>query len=453
MPKKTWVIPAGNTPYQNGGRGAWTRPRISRNRFAKAEELPSPTQRRSDLPTAQHPGRTLTLAYFLGPLGACVTESGRGNLFWLLTGITASVIGLLSLWQGQDMPSRLQHGSGYGMLWLTLWATSWIGVCLAWSRGVTMAGLEVKGGMNRLPKGLGNPWVVGIFGAIFPGYGLLLAGYPRRAGLAILSCCALCLGLLVLLNGHALWKWNKISHYGGFPVTTLEMAYLAALGLTLLGAVGWLVQMLDGVRLAQRKTYAGSDHGDAFAFALMAAIAVFAAVFRPAAFAAEFDHVAEWGEQKGFRVIPITFATAAMHLDPSRPDYALRAASIHESMGHKRTARELRADLHGDWAIYRAFAEPIVKRPEMPKVETTVVPSPVATTVQSAATGAPATMSQKPLGPEPPPVAQSVAEPPSPVKITAGTGGAAQKTTAKVTKPTTKSGTKKQRSATTSKTP
>src|SRR6185503_11145341 len=130
---------------------------------------------------------------------------------------------------------------------------SWFGTCVAWSQGVTMAGHEVSGGMNRLPKAIGNPWFIGFMGAIFPGFGLSLSGYPRRAGIAILGYCALGLGALVLMNGRDLWTWNKISHYGGFPIPKLELVYLVAGGLALLGMVGWLVQLLDGIRLAGRK--------------------------------------------------------------------------------------------------------------------------------------------------------------------------------------------------------
>jgi len=257
MPRRTWVIPSSQNAHANGGRSAWARPRMPQNRFANAQErsLPTPTQRRSDLPTAQRPGRTLTLAYFLGPLSALASNAGRANRFWLLIGAASTAIGLVALFQGQDMTWKLQHGSGYGVLWLTLFGIAWFGTCVAWSQGVTMAGHEVSGGMNRLPKAAGNPWFIGFVGALFPGFGLSLSGYPRRAGLAILGYCALGLGALILLNGHDLWIWNKISHYGGFPVPKVELVYIVAAVLTIVGIVGWLVQLLDGIRLAGRKAY------------------------------------------------------------------------------------------------------------------------------------------------------------------------------------------------------
>lgn len=477
MPRRTWVIPTGQNPHHNGGRGAWSRPRMATNRFANGHDrtLPTPTQRRSDLPTAQRPGRTLTLAYFLGPLGPWASNAGRENRFWLLIGIAATLIGFGALWQGQDMTWRLQHGSGYGVLWMMLFGISWFGTCLAWSQGVAMAGLEVSGGMNRLPKAVGNPWFIGFMGAFFPGFGLALSGYPRRAATAILSYCALGLGALVLMNGRDLWTWNKISHYGGFPVPKLEILYLAALGLAVIGVVGWLVQFLDGIRLAQRKAHATSDHGDVFAFALLTAMAVFALAFRPSAFAAEFDHMAEWGQAKGFRITPYLFATLATHLDPSRPDYAIRVADIEEARGHKAAAKAIRTELHSDWAIYRSFAEPVTKSPAKAQLSgmlgQTAPPMPAGQPVQTV-TGPAQTAAQVPLGPEPPPVAQSTAlasptaassvtqgviPPSSPVKITSASPAPTTKTTTTTAKPTTKTTKKKtatvHRSSPTTKTP
>jgi hypothetical protein len=473
MPRRTWVIPSGQNAHHNGGRSAWARPRMPHSRMANGPErsVPTPTQRRSDLPTAQRPGRTLTLAYFLGPLGPIASNAGRANRFWLLIGAASTLIGLVALWQGQDMTWRLQHGSGYGVLWLTLFAISWFGTCVAWSQGVTMAGHEVSGGMNRLPKAIGNPWFIGFMGAIFPGFGLSLSGYPRRAGIAILGYCALGLGALVLMNGRDLWTWNKISHYGGFPIPKLELVYLVAGGLALLGIVGWLVQLLDGIRLAERKAHAVSDHGDVFAFALMATLAISALVFRPAAFAAEFDHLAEWGQSKGFRITPYIFANLATHLDPSRPDYAMRVADIEESRGHKVAAKAIRTEIHSDWAIYRSFAQPVIKRPVQAQAASFDGPNPAVSpsvTVPStgpvrpgpeplgATTGPVQTVTQVPMGPEPAPVVsqttatssptespasassvtQGVAAPPSPVKITSASPAPTTKATTTTTKAT-----------------
>ena len=477
MPKRTWVIPTGQNAHQNGGRSAWARPRMAHSRFANGHErsLPSPTQRRSDLPTAQRPGRTLTLAYFLGPLGPLASNAGRANRFWLLIGAASTAIGLVALFQGQDMTWRLQHGSGYGVLWLMLFGISWFGTCLAWSQGMVMAGQEVSGGMNRLPKAVGTPWFIGFLGAMFPGFGLSLSGYPRRAGVAILSYCALGLGALVLLNGRDLWKWNKISHYGGFPIPKLELVYLAAGALAVIGIVGWLVQLLDGIRLSQRKANAVSDHGDVFAFALLATMAVFAAVFRPSAFAAEFDHLAEVGESKGFRITPYMFATMATHLDPSRPDYAMRVADIQEAQGHKAAAKATRTEIHSDWAIYRSFAEPVTKKTAAAQaagLSGPATPVPGGQLIQTVSGPEPA-LTLVPMGPEPPPtlskatttsspVAQGVAAPSSPVKITstspATTKTTVTQTTTTVSKPSAKSTktTKKKTttsSATTKKTP
>jgi len=479
MPRRTWVIPTGQNAAHNGGRSAWARPRMPHSRVANGNErsLPTPTQRRSDLPTAQRPGRTLTLAYFLGPLGPIASNAGRANRFWLLIGAASTLIGLMALWQGQDLTWRLQHGSGYGALWLALFGISWFGTCVAWSQGVAMAGHEVSGGMNRLPKAVGNPGFIGFMGALFPGFGLSLSGYPRRAGIAILGYCAFGLGALVLMNGRDLWTWNKISHYGGFPIPKLELMYLVAGGLALIGIVGWLVQLLDGIRLAQRKAHTGSDRGDAFAFALMATLAIFAMVFRPTAFAAEFDHLAELGQSRGLRITPYMLATMATHLDPSRPDYAMRVADIEEARGHKAAARAIRTEIHSDWAIYRSFVEPVTKKTAPAQaasmMDGTAPPTPAGQMVQTV-TGPAQTGAQVPMGPEPPPVTQStaasspsevptsassvsqgVAAPSSPVKITTATKSATTTTKAATTKPKTtkKKTTTVSRSSPTTKTP
>jgi len=379
------------------------------------------------------------------------SNAGRDNLFWFLVGAASTLIGLVAVWQGQDMSWRLQHGSGYGVLWLALYCIAWFGTCVAWSRGVTMAGLEVSGGMNRMPKVAGNPWFIGFMGAIFPGFGLSLSGYPRRAGMAILGYCALGLGMLVLMNGRDLWTWNKISHYGGFPIPKLELTYLVAGGLALIGMVGWVVQVLDGVRLAQRKASAGSEHGDVFAFALIATMAIFALVFRPAAFAAEFDHLAEWGQAKGFQITPYMFASVATRLDPSRPDYAMRVADIEDARGHKASAKAIRTEVHSDWAIYRSYAEPVAKKTapvQAAGMTGQVPPTPAGQLIQTVTGPEPAPV---PIGPEPPPAASAApttstpvsqgvaATPSSPVKITATPTKSTTtptKTTSTTTKPT-----------------
>jgi hypothetical protein len=208
-----------------------------------------------------------------------------------------------------------------------------------------------------------------------------------------------------------------------------------------------------------------SDHGDVFAFALIATMAIFAVVFRPAAFAAEFDHLAELGQSKGFRITPYVFATLATHLDPSRPDYAMRVADIEDARGHKADAKNIRTEIHSDWAIYRAFAKPVTKKtapvqaasiggsPAPARTVTTpgpAAPAPGGQLVQTVTSPEPSP-SNVPMGPELPPVTQTtapstpgsasavtqgVAAPASPVKITTASPTPATKTTTTTTKTT-----------------
>jgi hypothetical protein len=95
----------------------------------------------------------------------------------------------------------------------------------------------------------------------------------------------------------------------------------------------------------------GGERGDRFGPPPLLAL-VGGAGFRPRLWAAECDLRAEWAESHGLRFTPLGLAELARHLDPSRPDYALRAARLNESLGRQAAAETIERNLGSSWSLY-----------------------------------------------------------------------------------------------------
>jgi hypothetical protein len=245
------------------------------------------------------------------------------------------------------------------MLWLGLGVFAVLGSALVWARSVTLGGHEVYPAANRVPRLWSVPGVAGFLGACFPGLGLHFSRSSGRAAGAILGLGALATGVWILHHAEVLWAWNEKSRYGGFSEPMIELVLVISGMMFVVGGLSWLIQALDGIRQAESLgNREQTPHGDVFAMMFIVVSVAFLAFFRPAIWAAELDARAESTHAQGLRFVPVVLAEAASRLDPSRPEYALRAAALLEDFGQKKRAESIRATLDSRWAVYEALRHP-----------------------------------------------------------------------------------------------
>jgi hypothetical protein len=294
------------------------------------------------------------LAFFAGPLSILATRRGKRSLFWIWTAIIscAAASAMAVRWSG--VIPRAAHGFGLGsLLWLVASCLAIIAGFTAWARGVFLVGRWKYEPLRRLPAWIRHPAAVCSMGFLFPGFGLHAAGFPRRAACALWTVSLIAISIVVLAHSPAIWRWNLDAGSFTLPPDTLELAFIAIGALGLLGALVWIVQALDGARLAGRRTgVEPRPRGDLAAVALLVAIIAFIAWFQPADLAVSLDRFAIASSGEGLSVVPLHAAEAAMRLDPSRPVYALRAIEMNEALGRTERAGELRRDLVSRWGAY-----------------------------------------------------------------------------------------------------
>jgi hypothetical protein len=254
-----------------------------------------------------------------------------------------------------EIAGALRQGQGLGFLLLGLALLTLILGTAAMAQGVKAGGEEASRAASGRPRAHPSPFLALVLGLVFPGLGLHLSRSPGRAAAALAGVGALGVGAIVLWFAAPLWTWNHVSRFGVVSDTTLEIAYLAAASFCFFGVVSWIAQALDGMRQAGfLSPPAATARGDRFGLALLLALAVFGAGFRPRLWAAEFDLRAEWAEAHGLRLTPLGLAELARHLDPSRPDYALRAARLNEALGRQAAAKTIETNLGSSWSLYLA---------------------------------------------------------------------------------------------------
>jgi hypothetical protein len=134
---------------------------------------------------------------------------------------------------------------------------------------------------------------------------------------------------------------------------TLERLFLVIGSMVLFGSLVWIIQALDGTRLAGAGAQGSeSRHGDWAAVALVLAIAAALVTFKPARVAETLDRFAVSMREDGLRVIPLAATQAAMRLDPSRPEYAVQAIELDEALGRSDAALALKRELAERWKPY-----------------------------------------------------------------------------------------------------
>ncbi len=291
-------------------------------------------------------GVPLILSYLTGPLSILATRRGRKSRFWAGLSVFSVILAIvvILMWRGFSYWSTQENPVGAVML-LAL-AVAVIAGFSAWTRAVVLAGRYEGTRLRRSPNWIRGSLAAGLFGIICPGMGLFVAGRSKRAAAALWMACLTVISLLVL--SRAAWLWNFNAYAGAFAVRpeTLEYVLMGASAAVVLGGLAWIVQALNGARLAgrasNRKTVSRRNWA---AVALFISIIAFSILSRPAVVAEALDRGAAVASSEGMIIIPLHLSRAAILLDPSRPGYVIRAIELYESNGDQATADTMRREL------------------------------------------------------------------------------------------------------------
>jgi hypothetical protein len=203
----------------------------------------------------------------------------------------------------------------------------------SWACAVAAAVDNRTAAAGRFRSRMRRPWAVGVLGALVPGLGLLIAGYPKRAALTLGIVGPMAAAAVILLNWRWLWERNQFAASSGISGTALEITFLAAAGIVVVMLLIWIVQFLDGVRRVSTSRSRG--FADAIGFALLVSIILFLTTFQPTPLAQNLYAAAASFQDDGFLVIPLALCETATRLDPASPAYLARAAELNEALGMK----------------------------------------------------------------------------------------------------------------------
>lgn len=297
----------------------------------------------------QQPSLLLVLiSYILGPFALLVTRQGRKSKVWMWGALGFGIASVLIVWRWKAILSLLE-GRGLAVVPVVLISALIILMSLAaWTRAIFIMGRRNIMLPQILPKWIKRPGPVGALGLAVPGLGLIISGHPKRGAIAFWAVGTLILPVLVLSN--ATWLWNLHRGAGTVAGDTLEILFLMMGALGLLAGLTWIVQALDGARLAEHRFIRSEGpRGDTAAFALLVAIIAFAVMFEPASVAKSLDRFAVSTRHEAYRIVPLYMELAAMRLDPSQPLFAMRAADFYDGLGRHDDARIIREDLYDRW--------------------------------------------------------------------------------------------------------
>jgi hypothetical protein len=294
------------------------------------------------------------LSYLAGPYAILATRRGRESRFWVVLAILSATVATIIFARANKIFAA-PHGAGIGfVIWLSAACLAAVLGFAAWARGVLLLGRHKGWLLRQLPAWLRHPGTAGMLGLLIPGFGLYVAGHPRRAACVLVCICAMVVSVLVISQAPDLWRLGQIGILVGHG-DTLERIFLAMGAIGLLGALVWIVQALDGARLAGASAGENSlepRHGDWAAVALVLAIAAALVTIKPARVAETLDRFAVSMREDGLRVIPLAATEAAMRLDPSRPEYAVQAIELNEALGRPGEAIALKRELAQRWKPY-----------------------------------------------------------------------------------------------------
>ncbi|MBM4116592.1 hypothetical protein FJ251_02475 [bacterium] len=332
-------------PASDGKRQIWIIPGESPGGFVPIPADRAPGHRVVAAPIARRqrrsetrPLRLLARLYGLGPLGALFGGATRGEQILAGTALGAGV-----LWLLLQLPPVAAGLPALPRLGLALLCG---GLALAaWSRELALAAGQRRLNRDRLPAWMRGSGGAALLGLTLPGFGLLLAGRARRAALAFVNA-GLTLGALCAAAGLILTPGP------GKPSAAVELCLGGTLLAVALGALLWVAGALDGGRLlANAARRPRAVPADRFALALLLALMLFGAAFDPAELASDLDAIAASLQARDFRHVPLACELWALRLDPSRPEYALRAADLAAASDRPTLAGALLYSVRERWQV------------------------------------------------------------------------------------------------------
>jgi hypothetical protein len=236
-------------------------------------------------PSRMHFAPLLLLTYALGPMALLLTPRGRHGGIGAALAAVAGASWALLIWQWRAVLARVLSGGSTGGIWTVLVGLALLLGCGTWARAVLFSGQELLLQPQRLPRWLRRSRAIGALGLLVPGLGLLIAGRRRRAAAVLgLTGPFLC-AILILLRAGRLWSERSGPYLHHVPPVSLEIVFLSAAAIVMIGAIVWLGQALEGFRLTAVVSGRHRARSDRTAAALLLALLAFGLLFDPAAMA------------------------------------------------------------------------------------------------------------------------------------------------------------------------
>jgi hypothetical protein len=277
----------------------------------------------------------------LGPIAAAFRSAGRARIAWAIAGGLPILGAIALLVFGPAIRSWVGMTPWGALAWLLLVGIGTIHTAFAWALGSHAATADNR--RDAGPSWRDEPGHVGVFGFLFPGLGLRLAGC-RRLAAAALGATILGVGAAVFVaNTPWLWLRLRSGSPAGISGTAFEILLIGAVAVLAACSLVWIVQGLDGARRVARVR--SPLLTDAVSAALLVAIAVFGLAFRPAGVAANLHTVASALDAQGFRVIPLALCETSARLDRASPVYLADAADLLDSLGQHEEAHLHRREI------------------------------------------------------------------------------------------------------------
>lgn len=319
---------------------------------SKIKSSPTPRRKTRRYVTRWNPWFALALTFFLGPLSLLLRMGEERT--WRLAALGCGIIAAAAAWFRPGILEVLLKGPlavlGFGavlcVVVLLIFST--------WSRAVLLAGRDIYANPHRLPQWIYTPAAIGVVGLMVPGSGLLLAGHMKRAAAALWAPILVGISTLLLMSAPEVWNRHQQLRGDGTFNSALEAFFLVAVAAGMLGLISWVVQALDGLRvaLAWRNQKAPARRSDWVAAALLASMLALIITANPSDLARNLDDLVVSSQEAGLRVIPLGLGQAAMRLDSSHPVYAMHVAGLYEDLGQHQAATNLMRKLRARWLPY-----------------------------------------------------------------------------------------------------
>ena len=293
---------------------------------------------------------SVLLSYLLGPLAILATREGRTSRFWVALALGSVSVTMTLLLGWSHILSKFGERGIVILPMMLLASVSIITGFTVWARAICLIGRHRALLARNLPEPMRRPGLVGMLGFLFPGLGLLVTGHHRRAAFTVWVTGLFAISAFVLYRAAWLWSWNMGAGSEALQGTTLEHLFIVMGIVAAFGALVWIVQALDGARLAERRFVQNArPSGGTAAFALLSVLVLFLLLFEPASVAETLDNLAVSAQHEGYRLLPLHAELAAMRLDPSRPVFTVEAAELYDQLGEHESALALREELFERW--------------------------------------------------------------------------------------------------------